>query len=194
MSIDLLRQNISAKYGFQWIAPERTGSRKVAEILSYYGFTNNGNKIFQSSQREFSYFHGYEPSDRYENFKLIYNTRNPYSRVYSLFKNFYGTIKEKDSSSFKKYLINHLSNGMMEKMITNPILDERPDYVIRLENMTEDLMKLPFIFDVLNEKQIRLLTEHGKPIEEWESFYDQESKDIVYEYCKHQFIFGEYSK
>ena len=38
--------NISEKYKFEWIAPERTGSRKVAEVLSYYGFKRNNQPIF----------------------------------------------------------------------------------------------------------------------------------------------------
>ena len=131
---------------------------------------------------------------RYSDYKVICNTRNPYSRVYSLFKNFYGKSNQKNKNNFKKYLLEDLPNGQMAPTVTNPILSRVPDHIIRLEYMTEDLLKLPFIYDVLTEKQVELLTQHGKEIDEWEPFYDQESKDIVYEYCKDQFIFGNYSK
>jgi hypothetical protein len=82
----------------------------------------------------------------------------------------------------------------MAPMVVNPILSRVPDHIIRLEYMSEDLMKIPFIYDVLNEKQIGLLTQHGKEIDEWESFYDQESKDIIYEKCKDHFIYWGYKK
>jgi hypothetical protein len=82
----------------------------------------------------------------------------------------------------------------IKNMVINPILNKAPDHIIRLEYMTEDLMRIPFIYDVLNKKQIEMLTQHGKEIDEWESFYDQESKDIVYEKCKDHFIYWGYEK
>jgi hypothetical protein len=184
--------NVSEKYKTIWLAPERTGSRKVSEILTFYDFKQNDIPIFNFGNYNFSHV---MPTDgRYSDYKIICNTRNPYSRVYSLFKNFYGKFNEKNKNNFKKYLIEDLPNGQMVPMVVNPILSRVPDHIIRLEYMTEDLLKIPFIFDVLSEKQIELLAQHGKEIDEWESFYDQESKDIVYEYCKDQFIFGNYSK
>jgi hypothetical protein len=55
-------------------------------------------------------------------------------------------------------------------------------------------MKLPFILDVLTESQVDMLSSHGKEIEDWEPFYDDEMKEIVYEYTKHQFKFWGYEK
>ena len=184
--------NVSEKYKTIWLAPERTGSRKVSEILTFYDFKQNDTPVFNFGNYNFSHV---MPTDgRYSDYKIICNTRNPYSRVYSLFKNFYDKFDFKNKGNFKKYLIEDLPNGQMTRMVVNPILNRVPDHIIRLEYMTEDLLKLPFIYDVLNEKQIKLLAQHGKEIDEWEPFYDQESKDIVYEYCKDQFIFGGYSK
>lgn len=184
--------NISEKYKFVWVAPERTGSRKVAEILTYYGFTNNGKKVFDTEKYGFSHY--CNPNENHNDYKIICNLRNPYSRVYSLFKNFYGLSSNKDKDSFKRYLVNDLPVGQMAKMVVNPILNRNPDYIIRLENMYEDLLKLPFILDVLNENQLKMLSTHGKPIDEWEEFYDSESKSIVYDFCKDHFIFGGYEK
>ena len=184
--------NVSERYKTIWLAPERTGSRKVSEILTFYDFKQNDTPVFNFGNYNFSHV---MPTDgRYSDYKIICNTRNPYSRVYSLFKNFYDKFDFKNKGNFKKYLIEDLPNGQMVPMVVNPILNRVPDHIIRLEYMTEDLLKIPFIFDVLNEKQIELLAQHGKEIDEWEPFYDQESKDIVYEYCKDQFIFGGYSK
>ena len=184
--------NVSEKYKTIWLAPERTGSRKVSEILTFYDFKQNDTPVFNFGNYNFSHV---MPTDgRYSDYKIICNTRNPYSRVYSLFKNFYDKFDFKNKGNFKKYLTEDLPNGQMIPMVVNPILNRVPDHIIRLEYMTEDLLKIPFIFDVLSEKQIELLAQHGKEIDEWEPFYDQESKDIVYEYCKDQFIFGGYSK
>jgi hypothetical protein len=181
--------NISEKYKFIWLAPERTGSRKVAEILSYFGFTNVGMTLFSTGNYNFSHYS--KELEGNKDYKLICNTRNPYSRVYSLFKNFYGLSTEKSKESFKNYLIHDLLNGQIKRMVINPPPNVKPDYIIRLEHMTEDLLKLPFIFDVLTEKQVRLLSYHDKPIDSWEEFYDEESRNIVYNLLKYQFdLFG----
>lgn len=191
MGYGIISNNISEKYKIQWIAPERTGSRKLSEILSYYGFTNNGDKVFNFGK--FNYSHYYDPT-KYMDYKILCSVRNPYSRVLSLFKNFYKTDTEKNKDSFKSFLINGLSSGGMRQMVLNPVLDRNPDYIVRLENMEEDLLKLPFIFDVLTESQIKLLVIHGKTIEPWEDYYDDESKNIVYNLIPNQFNFFGYEK
>jgi hypothetical protein len=184
--------NVSEKYKTIWLAPERTGSRKVSEILSFYDFKKDDKPVFNFGNYYFSHV---MPTDgRYLDYQIISNARNPYSRVYSLFKNYNFRFKDKTKENFKKYLIEDLPNGQMVPMIINPILNKAPDHIIRLEYMTEDLLKLPFIYDVLNQKQVELLTQHGKEIDEWEPFYDQESKDIVYEVCKDHFIYWGYEK
>lgn len=184
--------NVSEKYRSVWFAPERTGSRKVAEILFFYDFKCQDKLVSQFGEYYFS--HNKPEDNKFDDYIHICSLRNPYSRVLSLFKNFYSKESNKNKDTFKKYLKEDLPHGAMLKTVLNPILSRVPDHIIRLEHMSEDLMKLPFIYDVLNEKQIGLFTQHGKEIEEWESFYDQESKDIVYEYCKDHFIFGGYSK
>lgn len=191
MSSGILGNNISEKYKFQWVAPERTGSRKLAEIFGFYGFTNNGKNVFNHG--DFKYSHRTDFT-KYLDYKIICSTRNPYSRVLSLFKNFYQGYQEKNKENFKNYLLKDLPKGQMVPMIVNPILNKPPDYVVRLEHMAEDLLKLPFIFDVLTEKQVRLLSEHGKPIDEWESYYDEETKSIISKLIPTHFEYFGYQK
>lgn len=183
--------NISEKYGFQWIAPERTGSRKVAEILSYYGFTNNGNKVFHFGNYHHS--HNYDPTLNID-LDVICSCRNPYSRVLSLYKNYYESHPIKSPENFKKYLVEDLPKGQMLKMIMNPKLERKPNFVLRLENLTQDLLKLPFILDVLTERQVKLMSSHEKMIDEWESFYDEENRGIIYNLVPEQFNFFGYEK
>jgi hypothetical protein len=199
MGMGVQGSNISEKYKFQWIAPERTGSRKVAEVLSYYDFKHLDNRIYDYNG--YSYTHksiinenlwkGDYPSSQY---KTICNARNPYGRVYSLFKNFYEQIKDKSKERFKHYLVNHVSKGAHFSIITEPKWDKPFDYVIRLEHMKDDLMKLPFILDVLTESQVEMLSSHGKEIDNWEEFYDDEMKEIVYGLTEHQFELWGYEK
>lgn len=199
MGLGIAGNNISEKYKFQWIAPERTGSRKVAEVLSYYDFKHLGNKVYNYGEYQYSHktvidenlWKGVHPSSQY---KTICTARNPYGRVYSLFKNFYPQIKNKDKEGLRDYLINHLSKGETMTVVAEPNWGKPFDYVIQLEHMKDDLMKLPFILDVLTESQVEMLSSHGKEIENWEEFYDDEMKEIVYNYTEHHFKFWGYEK
>lgn len=184
--------NISEKYNFQWIAPERTGSRKISEILTYYDFKKNGNNV--NNFGRYNYNHNVEPNEEGTNYKVICNARNPYGRVYSLFKNFYPVISDKSKEGFRKFLIEDLPKGQMMDMIINPKSDKPFDYIIRLEYMKEDLMKLPFILDVLTESQIDMLLTHGKEIDNYEDYYDDDMKEIVYNLTEHQFKLWGYEK
>jgi hypothetical protein len=184
--------NISKKYNYQWIAPERTGSRKVSEILVYYDFKCNDRAIYAVGN--YNYNHDIEPNEEGTDYKVICNARNPYGRVYSLFKNFFHPIKDKSKEGFREYLTEYLPKYYQMKMVVQPKWEKPFDYVIRLEHMKDDLMKLPFILDVLTESQIEMLVSHGVEIENWEEFYDDDMKEIVYKYTEHQFKSWGYEK
>lgn len=184
--------NISEKYKFEWIAPERTGSRKVAEVLSYYGFKRNNQSIFTTGH--YNHFHTVKFNELYSGYKVICNARNPYGRVYSIFKNFYKRMWGKSTVEFKQYLTNDLTQGQTLEMVLNPEPNRSYDYVVRLEHMVDDLLKLPFIFDVLTETQLKTICSHGKEIEDWREFYDDEMKEIVYNLTKYQFEKWGYEK
>ena len=184
--------NISKKYNYQWIAPERTGSRKVSEILTYYDFKCNNRAIYAVGN--YNYNHNIEPNEEGTDYKVICNARNPYGRVYSLFKNFFHPIKDKSKEGFREYLTEYLPKYYQMKMVAQPKWEKPFDYVIRLEHMKDDLMKLPFILDVLTESQIEMLVSHGVEIENWEEFYDDDMKEIVYRYTEHQFKLWGYEK
>ena len=188
----IIHNNISEKYKFEWIAPERTGSRKVAEVLNYYGFKRNNQPIFMTVS--YKYGHAVKFNELYSGYKVICNARNPYGRVYSIFKNFYNMIRDKSIVGFKQYLTNNLIQGQTLKMVLSPEPNRSYDYVVRLEHMVDDLLKLPFISDVLTETQLKMICSHGKEIEDWREFYDDEMKEIVYNLTKYQFEKWGYEK
>jgi len=193
-----IEANVNEKYEFVWIAPERVGSRSTAKIFSFCGFMCRGKQL--SVANALTYTHNSEIPPKYKDYKIISSARNPYSRTLSLYKNFvYPEVK----ITFKEYVLG-LTCGKPEEnfkhgnskysTFINPVLEKQPEYVIRLENIHEDIKKLPFIFNHLTEKQLGEMCEHGKEIEEWESHYDQEMKDLVYKHLKHQFDMWGYEK
>jgi hypothetical protein len=184
--------NISDKYKFEWIAPERTGSRQLAEVLSYYGFKRGEKSVFTNGS--FNYSHISPRDEYYSDYKLLCSARNPYGRVYSIFKNFYQRISDKSIVGFRQFLTHDLPSGQTLQMVLNPNPSLVYDYVIRLEHLVDDLLQLPFISDVLTETQLRMICEHGKEIDNWELFYDNDMKEIVYNLTEYQFKAWGYNK
>jgi hypothetical protein len=180
--------NYSEKYNSIWCAPPRTGSRCVTRILSYFGFSSDA--LERGDTGDYFHSHEFEPDRIPEDVVIISNARNPYGRLYSLYKNF-GI----STNSFEYFVLNEFVNPTKHVSYLNePRYIKKPDYIIRIENMKEDILKIPFIGDKLNENQVDYLTQHGKPIEDWEGFYTQEMKDIVYNKWKIHFNFWGYEK
>ena len=185
--------NISEKYKTIWIAPERTGTRKIAEIFAYYDFKSDGLPVFNHINT-YSHNHRCYIDEKYKDYDVIVGLRNPYGKTYSIFRSLFNVRRSEEKGLFKKFLLEELPKGEKMYEVQNPILDKEPNYIIRMEHMEQDLLKIPFITDRLTHKQLSLMTQHGKEIDDFEVHYDQESKDMVYEYCKHLFILGGYEK
>jgi hypothetical protein len=183
--------NVSEKYKFLWWAPERTGSRGTANVLSYFDFKLDGKIVSDSTT--YYYTHDCLYDKQYDEYKIICNVRNPYGRVLSLFQNF-GEKLNTNKETFKKYLFDEVAHGKDSEIIHRPNFIKTPDYVLRLEHLEEDYSKLPFIKNRFTESQIYWLSIHGKPLTNWEEFYDQEMKDFVYDLCEKQFNRFGYSK
>ena len=186
-----IEANVNEKYRLVWIAPERSGTRSLVRIFTFCGFVCKGRPL--NLGYGFHYTHNWEIPEKYKDYKIISSARNPYSRTLALYKNFvYGF----EDITFREYILGLTCGKPEENLIdgnskystfTNPLFEKQPEYIIKLENFYEDIKKLPFIFNHLTEQQLETMCEHGKEIEEWESHYDQEMKDLVYEHLKHQF-------
>jgi len=183
--------NVSEKYKFLWWAPERTGSRGTTNVLSYFDFKLDGKIVSDSTS--YHYTHQCLYDNQYDNYKIIGNVRNPYGRVLSIFQNFNGQF-DINKETFKRYLFEQVAYGKDSEIINRTNFIKTPDYVLRLEYLEEDYLKLPFVKDRFTESQIHWLTIHGKPITDWEKFYNKEMKEFVYKLCQEQFEKFEYGK
>ena len=180
--------NISEKYHAVWIAPERTGSRTVAHILNYCGFQHNHKPISLLDKHD--YTHRFNEPESFNDWIHICSARNPYARTYSVFN----MINNNGKDSFKEFILNKTFNYRGKEMFLKPIFYKKPDYVIRLENLKEDIDKIPFIKNHISETQLGYMLTHGKPLSSWEEHYNDEMKEIVYEVTKHQFETWGYEK
>ena len=78
--------NISHKHKTIWWAPERAGTKITRKILSNYDFLVFDPKIGDEVSIETRYTsHLNEIPEKYLDYKLICNVRNPYDRVFSIF-------------------------------------------------------------------------------------------------------------
>ena len=189
MGVGVPGYNISEKYKSVWLAPSRTGSRCIAEILTHYDFKYEGKPVSIFGKE--NYTHISPNLEDYRNYKIICSARNPYSRLLSHFRHYVPQFEIKNKGNFRKYVENQMwkTNGLH-----HPVMNKEPDYLIRLEHLKEDLVDIPFIWDKLTEKQLDLYLEHGKNIEPWEDFYDQDIKENVYKTFENHFIFWKYEK
>lgn len=192
-----IEANVNEKYELVWIAPERVGSRSTCKIFTYCGFMCRGKQL--SFGNAHNYTHNSEIPLKYKDYDIISSARNPYSRTLSIYKNFVVGYDGRKHETFKEW-ISALALDEPEKKFEkystfiNPKLEKEPKYIIRLESILEDMKKLPFIYNHLTEKQLEMMCEHGKEIDEWESYYTQEMKDLVYSHLKHQFDIWGYKK
>ena len=136
------------------------------------------------------------PDGTDDSYKIICNTRNPYTMVFSTWTDY---NNDDSSLTFEKYL----KEKRYESFDTNPSMDvfywlewpkigRNPDYLVRLEHMEEDLKSIP----ELANNFVRFNTYGGEREKDnytkdnqqkVASYYTQELADLVY--SKEKFIF-----
>ena len=181
--------NFSEKYNCIWLAPPRTGTRGLTRIFHFLGFQNvgNPNKKFDSM----NYTHGYPTLNEFIGHDVIISVRNPYGRLYSLYENYFKTSAT-NYKTFEKF-IDDLDEAQLNmptfKIFTFPV-----NFVVRLENQYEDLIKIPFVRENFTDKQLKLMTTHEKEIHDWTKEYSPKMKEKVYYFFKYQFDAFGYKK
>lgn len=188
----------SEKYKVQWWRVMRNASRTLEEIPIKLGFTDK--------ERSHSCLvHNPEWS-------VVLCCRNPYGRAISfwLLRNF-TDINYEHRVTFESYIkspnefftINE--TNLFEPIDVLKQYPEMPKYVIRFENMYNDLMEIPFIVENFNElseilyriklNPRRYKEQYVEDIEKpYSSFYTQELADIVWENKQYEFEYWGYSR
>lgn len=126
--------------------------------------------------------------ENHMDYKFIISVRNPYSMMISQS----GVAADKVSLDKKE-----LAKIRIENIIQNPVImdgccncfhQRKPDYFIRLENLYEDWLKVPFAkteelhFPGQLKKQTEIIMNNQPNTggEYWKQFYDQSLADSVY--------------
>jgi hypothetical protein len=189
-----------------WITPTRTGTRSSGAIMSKLDFKSENNNIRQKET-----VHGIGIPEGKEDYKLIVNVRNPYSRMVSLYylemnnsKQFNQSFDRwvKSNLYFSDYNINFFISESLKK------LPKLPDLYVRMENFKNDINSLWFVkenFDFL-EQTLKHNIENNlydsdefhsngfKKKESWKEYYNEEISEFVYKKMKNEFDFFNYDK
>lgn len=211
--------NISTENRMIWLAPERCATQITKKILSNYDFTfavpceqdKNSNFL------ERRHFHSNIIDEPYKDFQTILNVRNPYDIVFSFYVNNYiskpltidsKNVKENFNNWILKVFLNHGYYVFLCPIYNNDDSqfnkwkfddDKQPDYVLRVESLFDDIIKIPFIFDnpKTNKEHIKnIIQDNGylnKRYHIFDQLYDFKSAQLVYHFFKPYFYKFGYS-
>jgi hypothetical protein len=200
--------NVSLENRVVWFAPERTGSSITKKIFENYNFFSATKKKDYKliDFRKNAHSHENKLSEEYSDFNIITNIRNPYDRVFACYQKFY--IEKpilKNNKDFKKKFSTWVSENFWsigfhvflssrhddaENYFQKWTFEKQNvDFYIKMENLKEDILKLPFISK--DDEEIQriegLLRDNSFINERYHSFqdaFDVKSAKLVYEFFK----------
>jgi hypothetical protein len=208
--------------------PERTGSKMTSQILKRYDFYSHLGYVNPTDDESTIppnvigipyHSHSRLIPQKYEDYTLICNMRNPYSRIFALFINFSinAIVLKKDKRDvikeiFKKWIdtkffdykleVDTPSYNLNQKPMHHEIhnwkfTDIIPDHVVRIENFIEDMSKIEFIVNGNSWKSGEILNYYQnnnfitKRNFGFDEMYDIESaKKVFFYYKNHFYLYG----
>jgi hypothetical protein len=178
----------------------KTGSVTASWIFTYFDFFTYTRNLYENNEySEFanpalSMVHSYYIPTEVENPEIIITARNPYDRVLSRFlftwtKNELPTVED-----FDLHITKSIENNNPMYVMPDHI---KPTYVIHLENLYEDYMKIPFVVDsklnssgILKEVIYKKINETRFKVDK-NKFLTDKNKELIYNLMKNQFdLFG----
>lgn len=142
--------------------PPKTGSNHANFVFEHFDFASvvyrekDGHVVLNHNQNTLVHSHQYRIFPQHSNYKIICTARNPFSRLYSLYNNMVelNQFYNYDFQNFKHFVMNqrdpaderyqdiqYILDNVFKEILGNRI----PDYFLRLENLYEDYLKIPFI-------------------------------------------------
>jgi hypothetical protein len=142
---------ISEKHkSFVWLPP-KCATNSISWVLGYFEFssvaidteTNQIHKIMPNQTTHFGHNTIFPPN--HEELLFISAIRNPYHTALSM----YGHAKDPSVDNFEKFIDERIIKNTHYPMFKFSSLfkDRMPDYLIRTENLYDDIIKIPFIRD-----------------------------------------------
>ena len=137
---------------FVWL-PAKCASNLLSWVLAYFEFssvamnteTNQIHNIRLNQSSHFSHCTILPPN--HEELLFICAVRHPYHRVLSMFQSqFDGHLTVENFEKFIDERLTYNPRGPIFKF-SEMLHDRSPDYLIRTENLYEDILKIPFIRD-----------------------------------------------
>ena len=187
---------ISLKENFFLWLQGKTGTFLAKKIFKNFGFYSYRitDGIVNFSEKLDVHAHSPHLFSTHEQFQFIATIRNPYQTLFSEFVH-----KTATKESFKGFLEKKFVGSSFEnKFFTR--WERLPDYVIRLENVLEDYLKIPFILEseLYKSGKLKKIIE-SKPNKSpynhnWKDFYDKQIADLVYYNTSQYFDMFEYDK
>lgn len=186
--------------------PPKTGTIHATFILNHFNFkTNTYGEEDTRLILEDDYFihhHSEKIPTGYEDYDVIYTTRNPYTRLLSMYYHD-KRMSELDGLStktFKEYFSN-MSNCGWGNLNSGFNFIKPPKYLIRMEHLYEDYIKIPFIrgsnlnkSGILYELCARKIHAKKQETKSLKEYYTQDMVDDVYETFKTYFDLTGYDK
>ena len=143
---------ISEKHkAFVWLPP-KCATNFVSWVLAYFEFssvaidteTNQVHRIMPNQSTHFGHSTIFPPN--HEELSFICTVRNPYHRVLSMYQS---QVKNPSVSDFEKFIDERIvkNNNTPLFKFSSFFSKKNPDYLIRTENLYDDIIKIPFIRD-----------------------------------------------
>lgn len=202
-----------------------TGSRSMMKILDNFDFDTyelkNNKLIYKKSGSQHN--HTFDLFEGHENYKLMISCRNPYDIFVSKFRFWLGGVKVmKSTFNLKSEFLEFVEEFVFEieerfwfrpshLLKSEKILNRPIDYRIKLENLEESYMNVPFIanseftkngnlIDILktkvgDHKELKLVKPWVPHLpKDFRDFYTQEIADLIYNNFTELFLFMDYDK
>jgi len=133
---------------FFWLPP-KCASTSLSWVLSFFEFSSiaidvDTNEIRRTLLNQTHFGHSMIYPSNYSELTFVCGVRNPYERTLSMYKSF---SKDLSVDNFENFIHEKiLKNDELDKLkFTGLFTKKTPDYLIRTENLYEDLIKIPFI-------------------------------------------------
>ncbi len=187
----------SKTFDFYLILPMKSGTITASWIFTYFDFQTYTRKLDTNTEfanPAISTVHSFYLPPEVSDHKIIMTARNPYDRFLSRFLFTWTKETQPTPEDFNEHITTSIEKLNPMYIIPDGI---NPTYIIHLETLYEDYMKIPFVKEsnlnksgVLNEILEKRINENRFKVDK-EKFLTERNKELIYGFMKNQFqLFG----